>query len=213
MTRKDLAQDGFALFKDVLDSKYISRIKTELEGIEKSGTRRILDHEWARQLCLELFRNEQLSSQLKGLSAVQCTFFDKTPENNWLVPTHRDKFIPVSETIESEGWSGWSKKEGIDFVSPPETVLEHCLNLRLHLDDSNIDNGVMELVPGSHALDSDEKPSAVEASAGDVILFRPLLLHRSSKSNFGRRRVLQILLGPRVLPDGAKWKYEINWNV
>lgn len=64
--------------------------------------------------------------------------------------------------------------------------------LRLHLDDSRLDNGPLRVLPGTHALglltESDIGRLTTEISAvdcvipvGGVMVMRPLIVHASSK--------------------------------
>jgi ectoine hydroxylase-related dioxygenase (phytanoyl-CoA dioxygenase family) len=149
--------------------------------------------------------------------AAQCTPFRKTQETNWLVAFHQDLAIPVRTRIDSPELSTWSKKEGVDFVQPPPSVLCNLLAVRVHLDDCTEHNGGLRVVPGSHRFGRLSPQQAEQlrksrgemtciAPAGAVLLMRPLLLHASSKSTSGAsRRILHYLFGPRALPFGLDW--------
>ena len=148
---------------------------------------------------------------------VQCTFFDKSADNNWLVALHQDLSIPIQERVAHPDCSGWSKKEGVLYVQPPVAVLESLVAVRAHLDDCGSANGPLRVVPGSHrhgrlspeaARALREQRGAFECIArrGDVLAMRPLLLHSSSKAQAkAPRRVLHFLFGPGALPCGLKW--------
>jgi ectoine hydroxylase-related dioxygenase (phytanoyl-CoA dioxygenase family) len=76
--------------------------------------------------------------------------------------------------------------------------------IRLHLDDSTIDNGPLRVLPGTHALgllseteiarlSQTVEPVDCLAPAGGAVAMRPLIVHASSKSQSGRpRRVLHL---------------------
>lgn len=213
MNQSDFSESGFAYIPGIVLDSQLATIEEELAEIEGAGSRRMLDHRWVCELAGSLMSSPLFGNLLDEKIAVQCTYFDKSPGNNWLVPTHQDKFVPVRRKFDSKGWTSWTQKEEIDFVSPPRRILEECVALRLHIDDSTAENGLMELCPGSHNSSQRENTIAVEAEAGSVLLFRPLLFHRSSKAQKGRRRVLQFLFGPTELPDGAEWFYKIYRNV
>ena len=78
------------------------------------------------------------------------------------------------------------------------------LALRLHLDDSTLENGPLRVPPGTHTLgvltDAQIHEMAIKApavdcivDAGGVLAMRPLVIHASSKSRSDRpRRVLHI---------------------
>jgi Phytanoyl-CoA dioxygenase (PhyH) len=149
--------------------------------------------------------------------AVQCTFFAKSMERNWLVALQQDLRIPVAEHVDSIHCSGWSRKEGQLFVQPPLSVLDETLAVRIHLDDCNERNGALRVVQGSHRFGRLSSSSAlaerdklgevvVSVSRGGAMLMRPLLLHASSKvSSDAARRVMHFVYGPMMLPEGLRW--------
>lgn len=151
------------------------------------------------------------------MAAVQCTWFEKSAERNWLVTIHQDLSIPVAVRVDHPALSGWSQKEGIQFVRAPLEVLEKLVAVRIHLDPCGIDDGPLRVVPGSHVqgILSDEQALALRlaggetvcvAPAGAALVMRPLLLHASSKgSGASARRVLHFVFGPRELPHGLAW--------
>jgi ectoine hydroxylase-related dioxygenase (phytanoyl-CoA dioxygenase family) len=71
--------------------------------------------------------------------------------------------------------------------------------LRLHIDDSDADNGPLRVLPGTHRMGvlSDAEigqlareipPVDCVVPAGGVVAMRPLLIHASSKAESNRRR-------------------------
>jgi len=148
---------------------------------------------------------------------VRALFFDKVPDANWKVPWHQDITIAVRERIDTLGFSGWSEKDGVPHVHPPEHVLNEMLSLRIHLDDCGQDNGPLRVLPGTHnkgVLGSEgiefHKLQNAEvicnAKAGDVLAMRPLLLHASSPAKSpSHRRVIHIEYACSPLPAGLNW--------
>jgi ectoine hydroxylase-related dioxygenase (phytanoyl-CoA dioxygenase family) len=112
--------------------------------------------------------------------------------------------LPRQKKREVEGWGPWSTKEGVIYAHAPTQALEQVIALRLHLDESNSDNGPLKIVPGTHnqgVLTDEqihglsEKIPAVEChlGRGGVLAMRPLVIHASSKSVSSEpRRVLHI---------------------
>ena len=149
--------------------------------------------------------------------SVQCTYFEKSRDHNWLVAPHQDLSIPVGARCAHPGLTGWSEKHGMLFVQPPAAVLEQLVALRLHIDECTCDDGALNVVPGSHLhgrLRDADKAQRRAASgvvrcpvaAGGGMVMRPLLLHASSKATgTSRRRVLHFLFGPPNLPYGLAW--------
>ncbi len=152
-----------------------------------------------------------------GARPVKATFFDKIPGANWKVPWHQDLTVAVKTRRAAAGFGPWTEKDGVLHAEAPQTVLESMVALRIHLDDCGPENGALMVIPGSHRmgkLDPQARAATAAganamtccASAGDVLLMRPLLLHRSSPAADPRhRRVLHIEYAATELPGGLEW--------
>lgn len=148
---------------------------------------------------------------------VRAIFFDKTPEANWKVPWHQDLTIAVKEKRETEGFTAWTRKAGIQHVQPPVSLLENMLAIRIHLDDNDETNGVLKVIPGSHksgrlsaeAIQNLRRTSNIKICAvkrGEAFLMRPLTVHSSSAgTNPTHRRVIHIEFTAESLPNSLEW--------
>ena len=187
-----------------------------------AGTRCLLSLAWCQSLAGRLRQHAEISAPLPpDHVAVQCTYFEKSIERNWLVPVHQDLSIPVAHRVPKAGLNGWSEKEGMLFVQPPIEVLESLVAVRLHLDACTEADGPLVVIPGTHKLGLIDDEAAVQArrggpvvtcavQRGDALVLRPLLLHASSKaSGISMRRVLHFLFGPRELPLGLQWRLAV----
>jgi ectoine hydroxylase-related dioxygenase (phytanoyl-CoA dioxygenase family) len=98
-----------------------------------------------------------------------------------------------------------------------EALSAVLLALRIHLDESNEDNGPLRVIPGSHGVGvlTDHEVSASAARVvpitcvvgrGGVVAMRPLIIHASSKARGDPpRRVLHIEYAPSLeLERGLK---------
>ncbi len=142
-------------------------------------------------------------------------YFDKPPERTWSLPWHKDLTIAVRDnTPASQVFARPTTKAGVPHVEASREVLERMLTLRIHLDDTDEENGALCVQPGSHhsgkaAVASDQPAVVVRAAAGDVLAMRPLVAHASGSSRPGcerHRRVLHLeFAGQRHLPDGYHW--------
>lgn len=227
--RDQLAVDGFAIVPRLLDSSEIAQLIASLESLEHRASvlarggmfavrnllevsvemRALADSPAVRAIVIEVLGD--------NVRPVRGILFDKTPAANWKVPWHQDATIAVAEKREVEGFGPWSVKAGVLHVQPPASVLENMLSVRIHLDPCGTENGALKVFPGSHrfgrlpeseiALLLSGRSSAVcEASAGDALLMRPLLLHASSSSvNPAHRRVIHFDYASIKLPDGLRW--------
>jgi ectoine hydroxylase-related dioxygenase (phytanoyl-CoA dioxygenase family) len=167
--------------------------------------------------------SEKVLAQAKSIlgeepQLARAIFFDKTPEKNWLVSWHQDKTVSVNKKQDIDDWGPWSLKDNTHHVQPSESVLNNMVTFRIHLDDSNSDNGCLKVIPNSHicgvleqreinALVCKSEVIECEAKAGDMIIMRPLILHSSSKaSNPSHRRVVHLEFSGYELPEGIFWE-------
>lgn len=212
-----LATQGVVAVPDVVPSVTCDRLVAALDDdIAVVGSRNML-HWHGAQTLVAAIRSHPLLTGLLGEDrvAVQCTYFQKSAQTNWLVPLHQDLSIPVQERVAHASLKGWSRKEGCLFVQPPAAVLDSLLAVRIHLDACGPQDGPRRVIPGSHrqgpipseaAMKWRDKAVTCVAARGDALVMRPLLLHASSHARgIGRRRVLHVLFGPPDLPHGLRW--------
>lgn len=151
-----------------------------------------------------------------GLDAglVRGLYFDKPPERTWALPWHKDLTIAVKDNRRpSRLFAKPTVKAGVPHVEAPVEVLENMATLRVHLDDVTEENGPLRVIPGSHRTGKampvgDVAPVGILASAGDVLVMRPLLAHASNHSLAGtrrHRRILHLEFAGGQLPEGYEW--------
>ncbi len=214
----DFDHDGFAIVPGVMEAGLRQEVLDTLGPADGAGRRGLLNLPvvagFARlKRVLDLVRPHVREEPFP----VRAIYFDKSPGKNWLVSWHQDLTLSVRDRAEVPGFGPWSNKDGIPHVQPPVEFLERMLTVRLHLDDAGEENGALRVVPGSHRLGrlsakqieevrAREPDVLCAASADDVLLMRPLLLHASSRSTSSRhRRVLHIEYADFNLPSGLMW--------
>jgi len=202
-------REGFAILPDLLSYPETVQFAKELHESVKYRSRAGVRHA-LRYACVSALANDTrllgIAREHLGDSAFpfRATLFDKSIEANWLVVWHQDTALPLRHRQDREGWGPWSVKQGVIYAHAPAKALEQVLALRVHLDDSKLDNGPLRILPGSHTLGvlSDDAIHRLAAQIspvdclvpqGGVLALRPLLVHASSKSHTGSsRRVLHI---------------------
>ena len=196
--------------------------KRRIADVGSVRSRSLLETEWCSSLAHTLKAHSSLTGFLpQDAAAVQCTYFEKSVDRNWLVSLHQDLSIPVFQKIDHPALSGWSKKEGGIFVQPPAEVLQNIVAVRLHVDECSSNDGPLKVVPGSHTHGRTNRETALSlrtangevvcpVARGAAMLMRPLLLHSSSKaSGHSKRRVLHFLFAPKSLPFGLQWRHAV----
>jgi len=219
---ENIARDGFAIVPDVIDETVTSRLTALMEqlGVEH-GRRNILrDFDEVRvAACSNNLRS--LVTPMLGPDAlvVRGLFFDKSPTANWIVDWHQDRTIAVRERRTVTGFDLWTVKAGVPHVQPPVDTLERMLTVRLHLDDTDEENGALRIIAGSHRAGfipedtianwvQTHRPTTCRVSRGGALVMRPLLLHASSRSTRdGHRRVIHLEFAAASLPEGLEWHY------
>ena len=219
--KQSIEQQGFAIVPKVLTADEVVGLTVALGTITGAGRRGVLTEPAVSSFSrfakiLDLVR-PNLGAEPRPVRAI---YFNKTAEANWLVAWHQDLAIAVEERKEVAGFTGWSVKDGIPHVQPPDELLENMLTVRVHLDDCDDTNGALQVLAGTHRLgrlSADEiqelrgkhTPTLCSTTAGDVLLMRPLLLHASGRSlGHRQRRILHIEYAGFDLPDGLEWHEE-----
>lgn len=146
---------------------------------------------------------------------VKSIWFDKPADANWFVPWHQDSVITVARRYpDKTGFINWTTKGKNAGVQPPREILEQVWTMRIHLDDATAANGALWVMAGSHtsgfirseAPVNENEATLIEARCGDVLLMRPLLLHRSSRATVNLpRRILHLEFSDHVFPDEMQW--------
>jgi hypothetical protein len=233
LKRQKLDATGYAIIPSVIAPAILDELIHELtqlsasevafqQGNRSQGIRNLLKlSPVVRQLATNPGLKSLVTSVLgPGAKVVRSIFFNKTPEANWNLPFHQDLTIAVQQKHRLTGYDGWSQKAGITHVQPPVALLDNILITRLHLDNTDADNGALRVIPGSHHYGRlsdaeiqawrDQQPEEICCSPrGGVLLMRPLLLHASSKfaekSSHVQRRVIHLEWSAQALPPGLAW--------
>jgi ectoine hydroxylase-related dioxygenase (phytanoyl-CoA dioxygenase family) len=202
-------EKGFAILPDVFTHASLDHLLQQINLLAPARSRAGLRHAlklapivaWAQRVeMLELAR----AALGPDAFPFRATFFDKSPQSNWLVVWHQDTALPVRERLDVPGWGPWSVKDGISYAHAPTSALSQVVALRVSFDDSTVENGPLRVLPGtqtSGVLSDDEvhelatQVDSVECVVpkGGVLIMSPLLIHASSKSRSqAPRRVLHI---------------------
>lgn len=220
-----IERDGFAITPPVVPQLTVDRLIAELSdlgdpGVVRGGIRNLLEISPATR---ELATSAVVRSVAEAVLGAQCfavraILFDKTPAANWKVVWHQDLTIAVRARAIAAGFGPWSEKAGVTHVQPPIEVLERMLVVRVHLDDCDIENGPVRVLPGSHRVGR-LSATAIEAwrgggagmvdclaERGAILAFRPLILHASSQAaTAAHRRVVHIDFAAEELPAPLEW--------
>jgi hypothetical protein len=224
---ENFALDGFATIPNLLNVEQCEEIAKTVSrsAIGEAGARNMLSEPWCALLARELQHHPKLAALLpRDFAAAQCTYFDKSPSQNWLVAMHQDLSIPVASRIDHPALGAWSEKEGVAYVQPPIELLEQLVAVRIHIDRCGEDDGPLRVIAGTHQhgrisagevaiIRRKHAETICTGERGCAIVMRPLLLHASSKiRGTNRRRVLHFLFGPSELPYGLRW-HEMNLHI
>ncbi|HEY2409965.1 MAG TPA: phytanoyl-CoA dioxygenase family protein [Polyangiaceae bacterium] len=220
-----LEASGFVCCRDAVDDRALARLLgacAPIAGLERSrsrsgatyGIRGLLWSSTRLRFELETSGVSALAQSFLGAAfPIDAIFFDKQLDANWSVPGHQDRLMPI------ETGTGVPKtiRNDVAYAEPSTETLGELVVLRVHFDAVGPDDGALEVVPGSHRRGvletdairavplSDYRPCVV--GRGDVLVLRPLLLHRSGRrASAGHRRVLHIVYAATQPSDGPRWK-------
>jgi len=226
--KQKILDEGYAIVDNVFS---LTEICSLLEVISKVDTtkdtfRKTNDLFAIRQFLKEIpetleiiftTKLTELISQLFGddYFVVKSIYFDKPEQSNWFVAYHQDLTISVDRKINLDGFGPWTTKQNQFAVQPPIDILENNFTIRIHLDDTNEDNGALKVLPKSHlkgiyrpeTVDwTVEKEVSCNVAKGGVMIMRQLLLHASGRTiNNSKRRVIHIEFSNKMLPGDLHW--------
>jgi len=109
-----LDRDGFLLTAAVLSAAQIEEINLSLNALQISqlGARNLLQHSWCQELAQIIIRHPLIASNLREeMQATQCTYFEKSQDQNWLVALHQDLAVPVAERFDHCEYRAWTEKK------------------------------------------------------------------------------------------------------
>lgn len=233
--RQQLLDNGFSVMENIYSDEEIQNILTIIDQTDSSNEtfRKTNDLFAIRQFLreiptvIDLIFTENLKSVMKEIIGedffvVKSIYFDKPETSNWYVPYHQDLTISVDKKMEIKNFELWTTKQNQFAVQPPIEFLENITTIRIHLDDTDENNGALRVVPKSH-LKKIYRPETIDwnketeticrVKKGGIMLMKPLTLHSSKRTtNNKKRRVIHIEFSNRELPNELKWAERINLN-
>jgi len=221
--KQRVEQDGFAVVPACLDEATVELLNKQFDDT-RYPERNLLSVPSVRALAISRPVREIMEAVLgPECIAVRGIFFNKTRNSNWKVVWHQDLTIAVRERADVSGFGPWTMKAGILHVQPPPEVMSGLLAIRLHVDESGIDNGPLRVIAGSHRkgrLSAEQianwnKETAVTCTVpkGGALVMRPLLLHASSSCVVPKsRRVIHLEFATAELPHGLDWHDRVPLN-
>lgn len=224
-----ITTNGFTVINTIFSDEEIENISEIIQNIHtsKETFRKSEDLFAIRQFLnevpevKELIFNEKMKTIIKEIFgekyfAVKSIYFDKPEKSNWYVAYHQDLTISVDKKIELSNFGPWTTKQNQFAVQPPLDILENVYTIRIHLDETDENNGALKVIPTSHAkgiyrpetIDwTVETEEICNVERGGVMIMKPLLLHGSNRTTNGKkRRVIHIEFSDRELPE------ELNWS-
>ena len=230
--QKQFLEQGFAVVNAVFTSSEIENMLQIIAALdtEKETFRKTNDLFAIRQFLKEVPDIQQfvfnknvvkLIEELfgEGFFATKSIYFDKPEQSNWFVAYHQDLTISVNKRMELEGFSPWTVKQNQFGVQAPLALLENNFTIRIHLDETNLENGALKVIPKSHLRGvcrpetinkTEEREEICEVKKGGIMLMRPLLLHASGRTtNHQKRRVIHIEFSSQQLPEDLEWSEKI----
>lgn len=227
--KNSIRENGFTVINNIFSEQEIEKIGAVIQNIDTSKeTFRKSDDLFAiRQFLKEIPEVKDLifNDNIKNIITevfgeqyfvVKSIYFDKPEKSNWYVAYHQDLTISVDRKTELAGFGPWTTKQNQFAVQPPLDILENIFTIRIHLDDTDENNGALKVVPTSHSkgiyrpetIDwSIETETICSVEKAGIMIMKPLLLHGSNRTiNGNKRRVIHIEFSDKALPE------ELNWS-
>lgn len=231
--KQKLINDGFSIVNHIYSNNEINTIIETINkaDISKDSSNKTTELFAIRQFLKEvpdtikLIFNEKLKKIIREIIGddyfvVKSIYFDKPTKSNWYVSYHQDLTISVNQKHEIEGYKLWTNKQNQFAVQPPINVLENIVTLRIHLDDTDENNGALNVIPKSHCKkvyrpENIDWTKEIEVTAvvqqGGIMFMKPLILHSSKRTtNEKNRRVIHIEMSNQSLANPLDWSEKIN---
>lgn len=228
-----ITENGFTVIDKIFSDEEIEKISEVIQNIDtsKETFRKSEDLFAIRQFLKEipevkdLIFNDKIKTIIKEIFGekyfvVKSIYFDKPEKSNWYVAYHQDLTISVDKKLEIEDFGPWTTKQNQFAVQPPLNILENIFTIRIHLDDTDENNGALKVIPKSHAkgiyrpetIDwKIETETICKVEKGGIMIMKPLLLHGSNRTTNGRkRRVIHIEFSDMELPEELNWSERMN---
>jgi ectoine hydroxylase-related dioxygenase (phytanoyl-CoA dioxygenase family) len=231
--KEKILAEGFAIADEIFTQQEIDQLLSVVSNTDTTKTtfRKTHDLFAIRQFLKEIpaavsiIFNDKLRlviSKVFGndFFAVKSIYFDKPEQSNWFVSYHQDLTISVENRYEAEGFSLWTVKQNQFAVQPPLNILLNNFTIRIHLDDTDEQNGALRIIPKSH-LKGIVRPDVFEKNTeseiicsvkkGGIMIMKPLLLHASNRTtNNKKRRVVHVEFSNQKLPGKLNWSELIH---
>ncbi|WP_203296784.1 phytanoyl-CoA dioxygenase family protein [Luteirhabdus pelagi] len=233
--KSELEKNGYSVLTDLFSDLEVEKIIHCIDKAEQNGNSfmKTKDLFAIRQLIKNVpdladkIFNEKMIDLLdqlfdKEYFLTKAIYFDKPSESNWFVAYHQDLSISVDQKAPVKNYVNWTFKKNQNGVQPPIKILEDTVTIRIHLDDTDLENGALKIIPESHSsgiVRSDSKNRDLDREVvcdvkrGGVMLMKPLTLHASNRTTNGKkRRVIHLEFNKNDLAEPLDWleRYEIK---
>ncbi|CAA7391222.1 phytanoyl-CoA dioxygenase family protein [Chryseobacterium fistulae] len=161
--KESILENGFTVINGIFSENEVEKIVQVIENIDTSKPifRKSTDLFAIRQFLKEipeikdLIFNENIKAVIKEVFGdqyfvVKSIYFDKPETSNWYVAYHQDLTISVDKKEIVSGFGPWTTKQDQFAVQPPLDILENIYTIRIHLDDTDENNGALKVIPKSH---------------------------------------------------------------
>lgn len=231
--KAEISAKGFTIIDDVFSEAEINQIIAVIDAIDtsKETFRKSEDLFAIRQFLKEvpeshpLIFNDNIRKIINEVFGtdyfvVKSIYFDKPEKSNWYVSYHQDLTISVDKKLDLKGFGPWTTKQNQFAVQPPIDYLKNIFTIRIHLDNTDENNGALKVVPNSHSkaiyrpetIDwTVEKEEICCVNKGGIMIMKPLILHGSNRTtNNQKRRVIHIEFSNMELPEEINWSERLN---
>lgn len=226
--QEEIRDAGFTVMNGIYTAEELDKIIETIDSADADGSnfRKSEDLFAIRQFIKEIpgINNLIFTPALKMVIGqlfgsdyflVKSIYFDKPENSNWFVAYHQDLTISVDKKVALPGFGPYTIKRNQFAVQPPLNILEQNFTIRIHLDNTDEDNGALKVVPKSHSKGiyrpeninwDTETEVSCNVKRGGMMIMKPLLLHSSGRTtNNKKRRVIHLEFSNVMLPKELEW--------
>lgn len=226
--KEEIRDTGFTVMNGIYTAEELDKIIETIDSADADGSnfRKSEDLFAIRQFIKEIpgINNLIFTPALKMVIGqlfgsdyflVKSIYFDKPENSNWFVAYHQDLTISVDKKVALPDFGPYTIKRNQFAVQPPLNILEQNFTMRIHLDNTDEDNGALKVVPKSHSKGiyrpeninwATETEVSCNVKRGGMMIMKPLLLHSSGRTtNNKKRRVIHLEFSNVMLPKELQW--------
>ena len=168
-----------------------------------------------KTLLINMNLKKIIESLGEGYSLIRSAYFDNRVSKPEKTVWRQRRRLTFPVKIEGADYSNWQLEGDFFSAEPPARIMQDMVIVRIHLDDSDQNNGELKIFKGSHSQILDHSaikvitenglPSNCGILAGGIQILKPFILQSETKrSRSKKNRIIELTFSSSDLPGEDK---------